>query len=134
MGWQGCAACGHGYGPSMVRCVSHVVPSQVVPQYVGEWPQEAGVVGGGGGAAEAAGRVPWWGLRSPQRGQWVRRCAPSRQTQWSGLQGRAVRGSRWRTQRGHAVAGGWRYLWTNGGVEAWEPVVRASWRVCVRCP
>ena len=58
----------------------------------------------GGGAAGAAGRWRWRGLRSPQWGQWVRWCAAPRQTQWSGLQGRAVCGSRWRTQRGHAVA------------------------------
>ena len=70
----------------------------------------------GGGAAGAAGRSRWLGLRSPQWGQCVRRCAAPRQTQWSGLQGRAVCGSRWRTQRGHAVAGGWLYLWTDGGV------------------
>ena len=55
---------------------------------------------GGGGVARAAGRTRWWGYRSPQWGQWVRRCAATRQTQWYGLQGRAVCGSRWRTQRG----------------------------------
>ena len=70
----------------------------------------------GGVAAGDAGRSRWWGLRSPRWGQWVRRCAAPRQTQWSGLQGRAVCGSRWRTQRGHAVAGGWWYLWTDSGV------------------
>ena len=32
----------------MVRRVRHVVPSQVVPEAVGEWPEEAGVAGGGG--------------------------------------------------------------------------------------
>ena len=48
MGGQGCAACGHGYGPCVVRRVRHVVPSQVVPEGVGEWPEEAGVAGGGG--------------------------------------------------------------------------------------
>ena len=64
----------------------------------------------GRGAAGAAGRARWWGLRSPQWGQWPRRCAAPRQTQRSGLQGRAVCGSRWRTQRQHAVAGGWWYL------------------------
>ena len=52
----------------------------------------------GGGAAGGAGRSRWWGLSSPQWGQWVRRCAAPRQTQWSGLQGRAVCGSRWCTQ------------------------------------
>ena len=31
----------------MVRCVRHIVPSQVVPEGVGEWPEEAGVAGGG---------------------------------------------------------------------------------------
>ena len=87
----------------------------------------------GGGAAGAAGRLRWWGLRSPQWGHWVRRCAAPRQTQWSGLQGRAVRGSRWRTQRGHAVAGGWWYLWTDGGLGGWGLVVRACWWACVRC-
>ena len=70
----------------------------------------------GGEAAGAAGRTRWWGSRSPQWGQWVRRCASPWQTQWSWLQFRAVCGSCWRTQRGHAVAGGWRYLWTDGGV------------------
>ena len=50
-GWamegQGCAAPGHGYGPNMVSCVRHVVPSQVVPGGAREWPEEAGVAGGG---------------------------------------------------------------------------------------
>ena len=31
------------------------------------------------------------------------------------------------------MAGGWRYRWTNGGVEAWGLVARAMWRVCVWC-
>ena len=48
MGGQGCAARGHGHGPCVVRRVRHVVPSQVVPEGVGEWPEEAGVAGGGG--------------------------------------------------------------------------------------
>ena len=48
MGGQGCAARGHCYGPCVVRSVRHVVPSQVVPEGVGEWPEEAGVAGGGG--------------------------------------------------------------------------------------
>ena len=48
MGGQGCAARGHGYGPCVVRRVRHVVPSQVVPEVVGEEPEEAGVPGGGG--------------------------------------------------------------------------------------
>ena len=68
MGGQGCAARGHGYGPCVVRRVRHVVPSQVVPEGVGEEPEEAGVAGGGGGAAGAAGRSRWWGLSSPQWG------------------------------------------------------------------
>ena len=133
MGGQGCAARGHGYGPCVVRRVRHVVPSQVVLDGVGEEPEEAGVAGGGGGAAGAAGRSRWRGLRSPQWGQQVRRCAAPRQTQWSGLQGRAVCGSRWRRQRGHAVAGGWWYLWTDGGVGGWGLVARACWWECVRC-
>ena len=48
MGGQGCAARGHGYGPCVVRRFRHVVPSQVVLEGVGEWPEEAGVAGGGG--------------------------------------------------------------------------------------
>ena len=48
MGGQGCAARGHGYGPCVVRRVRQVVPSQVVPEGVGEEPEEAGVAGGGG--------------------------------------------------------------------------------------
>ena len=32
----------------MVPYVRHVVPSQVVPEGVGEWLEEAGVAGGGG--------------------------------------------------------------------------------------
>ena len=32
----------------MVRRVRHVVPSQVVPEGVGEWPENPGVAGGGG--------------------------------------------------------------------------------------
>ena len=48
VGGQGCADCGHGYGPRVVRCVGHVVPSQVVPEGVGEWAEEAGVAGAGG--------------------------------------------------------------------------------------
>ena len=87
----------------------------------------------GGGAAGAAGRSRWRGLRSPQWGQRVRRCAAPRQTQWSGLQGRAVCGSRRRTQRGHAVAGGWWYLWTDSGAGRWGLVARACWWECVRC-
>ena len=48
MGGQGCAARGHGCGPCVVRRVRHVVPSQVVPEGVGEEPEEAGVAGGVG--------------------------------------------------------------------------------------
>ena len=33
---------------AMVRRVRHVVPSQLVPEGVGEEPEEAGVAGGGG--------------------------------------------------------------------------------------
>ena len=47
-GGQGCVARGHGYGPCVVRRVRHVVPSQLVPEGVGEEPEEAGVAGGGG--------------------------------------------------------------------------------------
>ena len=90
-------------------------------------------LGGLGGAAGATGRARWWGLRSPQWGQWVRRLAAPRQTQWSGLQGRAICGSRWRTQRGHAVAGGWRYLRTDGGIGESGLAARACWWVCVQC-
>ena len=87
----------------------------------------------GGDAAGVAGCVRWWGLSSPQWGQRARRCAAPRQTQWLGLQGRAVCGSRWRTQRGHAVAGGWRYLWTDGGVRACGLALCACGRACVWC-
>ena len=48
VGGQGCVTRGHGYGPRVVRCVRHVVPSQVVPEGVSEWPEEAGLAGGGG--------------------------------------------------------------------------------------
>ena len=48
MGGQGCAAGGHGYGPCVVRRVRNVVPSQVVPEGVGEELEEAGLAGGGG--------------------------------------------------------------------------------------
>ena len=47
VGGQGCAALGHGYGPRVVRCVRHVVPSQVVLKGVSEWPEEAGVAAHG---------------------------------------------------------------------------------------
>ena len=141
MGGQGCAARGHGYGPCVVRRIRRVAPSQVVPEGVSEWPEEAGVAGGVGGGAGVAGCARWCGLGSPHWGQWVRRCAAPRQTQWSGLQGRAVCGSRWRTQRGHAGAGGWRYLWTDIDVGEWELAARAClwarvqylWCPCVLC-
>ena len=45
---QGCAARGHGYGPRVVRCVPHVVPSQVVPEGVCEGPKKLGWLAGGG--------------------------------------------------------------------------------------
>ena len=48
MGGQGCAARRHGYGPCVVRGVRRVVPFQVVPEIVSEWPEEAGVARGGG--------------------------------------------------------------------------------------
>ena len=48
MGGQGCVARGHGYGPCVVRRVRDVVPSQLVPESVGEVPERAGVAGGGG--------------------------------------------------------------------------------------
>ena len=48
VGRQGCAGRGHGYGPRVVRCVRHVVPSQVVPENVREWPEGAAVADGGG--------------------------------------------------------------------------------------
>ena len=91
------------------------------------------LAGGGGGAARTAGRAPSSGLRSRQWGQWLRRCAAPRRTQWSGLQGRAVCSSGWCTQRGHAVAGGWWYLWTDGGVGELGLAARACWWACVRC-
>ena len=48
VGGQGCAGRGHCYGPRVVRCIRHVVPSQVVPEGVSEWPEEARVAGRGG--------------------------------------------------------------------------------------
>ena len=48
MGGQGGAARGHCYGPRMVRCLPHVVPSQVVPEGLDALPEEAGVAGRGG--------------------------------------------------------------------------------------
>ena len=58
-GGQACAARGHGYGPCVVRRVRHVVPTQVVPEGVGEEPEEAGVAGGGGAVRLLRGLV--WG-------------------------------------------------------------------------
>ena len=127
MGGQGCATRGHGYGTRMVRSVRHVVPSQVVWEDVGEWPGERGVAGGGVGRGWSCGPRAVVGV------EWVRRCAAPRQTQWSALQGGAVCGSRWHVQRGHRVAGGWRYLWMDGCVGAWGLMARACWRLCVRC-
>ena len=34
------------YGPRVVRCIRHVVPSQLVSEGVREWPEGAGVAGG----------------------------------------------------------------------------------------
>ena len=31
------------------------------------------------------------------------------------------------------MAGGWWYLWTDGGVGGWGLVARACWWECVRC-
>ena len=31
------------------------------------------------------------------------------------------------------MAGGWWYLWTDGGVGVWGLVARACWQVSVRC-
>ena len=57
VGGQGCVARGHGYGPRVVRCVRHIVPSQVVPEGVSEWPEEAAVAGGGGGGVRQGPRA-----------------------------------------------------------------------------
>ena len=53
-------------------------------------PKKLGWRAVGGDAAGALGGARWRGLRSPQWGQWVRQSAAPRQTQWSGLQGRAA--------------------------------------------
>ena len=45
---RACVARGHGYGPREVRCVRHVVPSQMVLEGVSEWLEETGVAGEGG--------------------------------------------------------------------------------------
>ena len=55
VGGQGCAAPGHGYGARVFCCNCHVVPSQVVPEGVREWPEEAEVAGGGGGGSWGGG-------------------------------------------------------------------------------
>ena len=89
-------------------------------------PEMLGWLAGGGG-----GWGHWPRAVVGVEGQWVRSCPSPKQTQWSGLQGRAVCGSRWHTQRGHAVAGGWRYLWTDGGGGAIGLVARAWRRMCV---
>ena len=56
---QGCVAGNQGDVSCLVRRVRHVMPSQVVPEDVGEGPEEPGVAGGGGGAAGVAG-CTWW--------------------------------------------------------------------------
>ena len=89
---------------------------------------------GGSGAAGVAGCAQLWGLRSPQWGQWVRRCAASRQTQWFALQGRNVRGSCWAHREGTrwlAVSGtcGQMVAWGHGGLQC----AHAGGRVCGSC-
>ena len=68
VGGQGCAARGHGNGPCVVRRVRHVVPSQVVPEGVREWPEEAGVAGGGGGCGWGRGPLAVVGVEVPAVG------------------------------------------------------------------
>ena len=65
---QGCAARGHVYGPCVVRRVRHVVPSQVVLEGVGEWPEEAGVACGGGGHGWRRGPLGVVGVEVPAVG------------------------------------------------------------------
>ena len=48
VGGHRCAARGHGYGPRVVGCVRHVVPSRMTPEGLNEWPEEAGLRGRGG--------------------------------------------------------------------------------------
>ena len=67
MGGQGFAVRGHGYGPCVVCRVCHVVPSQVVPEGVREWPEKAGVAGGGG-CAWGCGPLPVVGMEVPAVG------------------------------------------------------------------
>ena len=50
---QGCVARGHGDGPCVVRWICRGMPSQVVPESVGEWPEEAWQAGRGGAAGVA---------------------------------------------------------------------------------
>ena len=45
---QGSVARCHGEGPCGVRWLCRVMPSQVVPEAVGDGVEEAGVAGGGG--------------------------------------------------------------------------------------
>ena len=68
MGGQGCAARGHGYGPCVVRRVRYVVPFQVVPEGVGEEPEEAGVAGRGGGGGWGRGPLAVLGVEVPAVG------------------------------------------------------------------
>ena len=132
----GCGGAGmcrpYGDAPCEVCRVPRELPSKVVPEGVDGRSEEAWVAGWGG-CGLGCGRCVVVRVALLQWGQWTRRSAAPRQTQWFGLQGRAVCGSRWRTQRGHAVAGGWRYLWTAGGVGAWGFVVCGCWRTFVRC-
>ena len=51
----------------MVRRVRHVVPSQVVPEGVGEWLKEAEVAGGGG-CGWGRGPLPVVGVEVPAVG------------------------------------------------------------------
>ena len=45
----------------------------------------------------------------------------------------AGQGRLWWPHRGHAVAGSWRYLWTDSGVGEWGLAACACCRACVRC-
>ena len=67
LGGQGCAARGHGYVPCVVRRVRQLVPSQVVPEALDEWPEEAGV-GGGGGCGGRRGPLALVGVEVPAVG------------------------------------------------------------------
>ena len=79
VGGQACAARGHGYGPRVVRYVRHVVPPRRCQRVSVSGPRRLPWLAAGG-AAEAAGRAQWWGLRCPQWGQSLRRCAAPRLT------------------------------------------------------